>query len=74
MVGKLQKAEGEKKGLTKDITDMRAVIRTSAPSLGEEGIKTNKYLKTQMVLMEGENIKLFNKNYCSKKIPKKPSK
>ena len=53
---------------------MRAVIRTSAPSLGEEGIKTNKYLKTQMVLMEGENIKLFNKNYCSKKIPKKPSK
>ena len=39
---------------------MRAVINTSAPSLGEEGTKTIGDLKRQMVLMEEENIKLFN--------------
>ena len=39
---------------------MRAVINTLAPSLGEEGTKTIGDLKRQMVLMEEENIKLFN--------------
>ena len=42
---------------------MRAVINTSAPSLGEEGTKTIEDLNTQMVLMEEDNIKL-----CHKKI------
>ena len=37
MVEKLQKAEGENWGLPKDITNMRAVINTQAPSLGEDG-------------------------------------
>ena len=60
MVEKLKQAEGENKGLTKYINDMRAVINTSAPSLGEEGTKTIEDLKRQMVLMEEENIKLFN--------------
>ena len=32
-----------------------------APSLGEEGTKTITDLKRQMVLMEEENIRLFNK-------------
>ena len=49
---------------------MRAVNNTSAPSLGEEGTKTIGYLKRQMVLMEQDNIKLFNKKNISKKIPK----
>ena len=40
---------------------MRAVITTSAPSLGEEGTKTMGDIKRQVVLMEEENIKLFNK-------------
>ena len=71
MFKKLQKAVGENKGLTTDINDMRAVINTSAPSLGEEGTKTNKDLKRQMVLLEEENIKLFMKIYSSKKNPKK---
>ena len=71
MVEKLQKAEGENKGLTKDINDMRAVINTSAPSLGEEGTKTIEDLKRQMVLMEEENIKLFNeKNIFQRRFPK----
>ena len=39
---------------------MRAFIKTFAPSLGEEGTKTIKDLKRQLVLMEQENIKLFN--------------
>ena len=75
MVEKLQQAEGEYKGLTKDINDMRAVINALAISLGEEGTKTIRDLKRQMVLMEEENIKLFNeeKNILMK-IPKKPSK
>ena len=60
MVEKLKKAEGENKGLTKDINDMRAVINSSAPSLGEEGTKIIEDLKRQMVCMEEENIKLFN--------------
>ena len=60
MVEKLQKAEGKNKRLTKDINDMRAVINTSALSLGEEGTNTIGYVKRQMVLMEEENIKVFN--------------
>ena len=60
MVEKLHKTEGKNKGSTKNINDMRAVINTSAPSLGEEGTKTMGDLKRQMVLMEEENIKLFN--------------
>ena len=52
MVEKLHKTEGENKGLKKDINDMRAVINTSLPSLGEEGTKTIADLKRQMVLME----------------------
>ena len=40
--------------------DMRAVINTSAPSLGEEGTKTIEDLKIQLVLMEEENINLLN--------------
>ena len=51
---------------------MRAVTNTLAPSLGEEGTKTIEDLKRQMVLMEKENIKLFNKEkHISKKMPKK---
>ena len=54
---------------------MRAVINTSAPSLGEEETKTIGDLKRQMVLMEEENITLFNeeKNILMK-ILKTPSK
>ena len=64
MVEKLQKAGGENEGLTKDINNMRAVIKTSAPILGEEGTKTTKDLKRQMVCMEEENIKhSMNKTY-----------
>ena len=70
MVVKLQKAERENKGLTKDITDMRSVINPSAPSLGEEGTKTKGYLKRQMVLMEEENIKLSNKKIFQRRFPK----
>ena len=71
MVEKLKKAEGENKGLRKDINNMRAVINTSAPSLGEEGTKTIEDLKRQMVLMEEENIKLFNENtYFQEDSPK----
>ena len=55
MVEKLQKAEGENKGLTKDINDMRAVINTFAPILGKEGTKTIEDLKRQMVFMEEKN-------------------
>ena len=55
---------------------MRAVINTSAPRLGEEGTKTIGDLKRPMVLMEEENIKLFNEEekHILKKIHKKPSK
>ena len=75
MVEKLQKGRRRKKGLTKDINNMRAVMITLAPSLGEEGTKIIEYVETQMVLMGEENIKLFNeKKHISKKIPKKPSK
>ena len=48
MVEQLQKV-GENKGLTKDINNMRAVIKTLTPSLEEEGTKTIKGLKRQMV-------------------------
>ena len=37
MMEKLQKAEGEIRGLTKDINNMRAVMNTSAPIPGEKG-------------------------------------
>ena len=60
MVEKLQKAEGKNKGLTKDINDMREVMNTSGPILREERTKTIGDLKRQMVLMEEENIRLFN--------------
>ena len=60
MVENLQKAKQESKGLTKDINNMRVVINTSAPSLGEEGTKTIEDLKRKIVLMEEENMKLFN--------------
>ena len=49
---------------------MRAVINTSAPSLGEEGTQNIGDLKRQMVLMEEENIKLFNENFFFMKISK----
>ena len=42
------------------MNNVRAVINTSAPSFEEEGTKTFGDLKRQMVLMEEENIKLFN--------------
>ena len=66
MVEKLQKSEGDYKGLTKDINNMRAVINTSAPSLGEERTKTIQNIKRKMVLMEEENINLFNEEYKEK--------
>ena len=53
--------------MTKDINGMRAVINTSGPSLGKEGIKTIKSLNRQIVL------KTFTLN-SAQKIPKKPSK
>ena len=52
MAVKLQKSEGKYVGLTKDRNNMRAVINTLAPSLGEEGNKNIEDLKRQMVLME----------------------
>ena len=39
MVEKLQNKEGDNKGLTKDINNMRAVSNTWALSLREEGTK-----------------------------------
>ena len=76
IVEKLKYADGENKGLTKYINNMRAVINTSAPRLGEEGAKSIGDLKRQMVLMEEENMKLFNerKTNILMKIPKKYSK
>ena len=51
---------------------MRAVINTSALSLGEERSKTIGYLKRQVVLMEVESIKHFKEEEnIFKKIPKK---
>ena len=61
MAEKSQKSEGKYIGLTKDRNNMRAVINTLAPSLGEEGTKNIEDLKRQMVLMEKKNIKPFNK-------------
>ena len=59
MLGKVKQAEGENKGVDKIYwAYMRAVINTSAPSLGEEGIKTIGDLNRQVVFMEEENIKL----------------
>ena len=69
-----KKEDGENRGLTKNIINMRAVITTSAPRLGEEGNKTIQDLKRQMVLLKEENIKLFNERKKIKKILKRPSK
>ena len=66
MVEKLQKSEGDYKGLTKNINNMRAVNNTSAPTLGEERTKTIEDIKRKMVLMEEENINLFNEEYKEK--------
>ena len=75
MVEKLQQAEGEYKGLTKDINDMRQVMNTSGPILREERTKNIEDLKRQMVLMEEENIKLLNdKKTYFKKVSKKTFK
>ena len=49
---------------------MRAVINTSTPSLGEKGTKTIEDLKRQMVLMEEDNMKLYNKKYNKEDFPK----
>ena len=49
MIEMLQKAEGENKGLTKDVNNLRAVITTLTSSLGEEGPKSIEDLKRQMV-------------------------
>ena len=50
---------------------MRAVINTLAHILGEEGTKIIADLKRQMVLMEEENIKLFNEKTYFKEYSKK---
>ena len=70
---KSYKKQKKKKGDNKDINDMRAILNTSAPSLGEEGTKIIEDLKRQMVLMKKKNIKI-KKKYSSKKIPKSSSK
>ena len=72
MVDKLQKSEGEYKGWTKVINNMRAVINTLVPSLEEEVTKIED-LRRQMVVMEEENKKLFNEKEknISRKIYKK---
>ena len=49
------------KDQTKERNNIITIINNSAPSLGEEGTRTIKDLKRQMVLMEEENEKLFNK-------------
>ena len=69
-VEKLKKEIGENKWLAKDINNMRAVINTLAPSLGEEGTKTIGHLKRQIVLMEEENINLFNKKIFPRNLQK----
>ena len=54
---------------------MRAFINIWAPSLGEEGTKSIKDLKRQIVLMEKE--KLFNeeeKNIFQRRFPKSLAK
>ena len=51
MVEQLQKSEGEYKGLAKDKNNKKAVLNTLAPRLGEEGTKTIKDLKREMVVM-----------------------
>ena len=54
MIEMLQKAEGENKGLTKDVNNLRAVIKTLTSSLGEEGPKSIEDLKRQMFFFYGE--------------------
>ena len=46
--------------MTKDINDMKAVLNTSAPSLGEEGTKTIEDLKEK-------NMNLFNEKNIFKR-------
>ena len=62
--------------MTKYIINIKAVISTSDPSLGEEGNKTIQDLRRQMVLMKEENTKLFNEEekVILKKILKRPSR
>ena len=60
MIKKLQEVEGDNKGLTKYINIMRAVNNISALSLREKGSKTIKDIKRQTVLIEEENIEMFN--------------
>ena len=52
IIEKLQKSEGEYKGLTKSINNMRADIKISVPSLGEEGNKNIEEVKRQRVCMK----------------------
>ena len=57
------------------MNNIRAVMNTSAPSLVDKGTKTIEDLKRQMVIMEEENIKVFNEEkLMSNKNSKKPSK
>ena len=49
------------KNQTIERNNIMAIINNSAPSLGEEGTRTIEDLNRQMVLMEEENKKLFNK-------------
>ena len=76
MVETLQKSDEKYKGLIKDRNNIKTVINTSAPSLGEEGTKTIEDLKRQLVLMEEENIEICNEEekHLPRKVPKKPSK
>ena len=49
------------KNKTKERNNIMAIINNLAPSLGEEGTRTTEDLMRQMVGMEEENKKLFNK-------------
>ena len=60
MVESNKKQKENNRWLIKDFNNMRAIINTVAPSLGEEGTKTTEDLKRQIVLMKKKNIKLFN--------------
>ena len=62
------------KNQTKERINIMAIIYNLAPSLGEEGTRTVEDLKRQIVLMEDENKKLFNKekkNIFQGSFPKK---
>ena len=64
MVAKLEKAEGDNKGLTKDINEMRAVINTSTNRESDNTDKAKTLeiidLKNRMHLLEEENLQIFN--------------